>query len=130
MGTFFVYGTLMNGERLHPYLSECNYIGPALTSRKYLLLNLGAFPAMFEIDNEDVGQKVSGELYEVDEDTVSHLDYIEGHPHLFERLPIELEEGTIVTSYLMPEKHLSEFDAQTVYEMRIDSGDWRKRTPL
>jgi len=100
MSKIFIYGTLKMGHRAHGFLEEHNavFLEETTTHPCYHLYRLGWFPGMV-IDEELYGG-VQGELYEVTEDCLARLDMYEGHPHLFRREEIELEDGSKAISYL------------------------------
>tara|TARA_R100000951_G_scaffold56793_1_gene47712 strand:+ start:279 stop:641 length:363 start_codon:yes stop_codon:yes gene_type:complete len=75
MKKIFVYGTLKQGKSNHEYyLGESKFLGAAKTDRDiWGLADLGAYPAM------TYGRtQVSGEVYEVDQKTLSRIDRLEG----------------------------------------------------
>lgn len=95
---FFCYGTLKkDGCRQH-YLKDQEFLGPKATSANYILYNLGGFPGLRRV--EENGKSIKGELYKIDDKCRQAMDYMEGHPDLFRRDLIELEDGTEVMAYL------------------------------
>lgn len=84
--TVFVYGTLLKGEINHSYyLCDSTCKGNAAASG-YIMYNIGAFPGI--VPGEGT---VPGELYEVDDETMDNLDYLEGEGSLY------IREKTAVT---------------------------------
>lgn len=83
----FVYGTLKRGFRLNPVLSNSFFVGETIVEG-YDMFSLGAFPAIKSGEGS-----VHGEVYEVDERTLSVLDQIEGVPHLYVRQKIQTPLG-------------------------------------
>jgi len=75
----FVYGTLKRGFGNNRLLSGSKFVGEARTEGKFALYESGI---PFVIEDEQVSQ-VSGEVYEVDEKTLSRLDRLEGHPNWY-----------------------------------------------
>lgn len=69
----FVYGGLLKGMTLSPFIEGSEYLGPAFIKAEIYFL--GQFPGIISGDNI-----VYGELYEVDESMVPGLDKIE-HYH-------------------------------------------------
>jgi len=69
----FVYGTLRSGLRLHSFIEKSRYISDATISGE--LCDLGHYPALRLIDNG----AVLGEVWEVDDHTLSALDQVEGY---------------------------------------------------
>lgn len=120
----FVYGSLMKGFGNHALLEKSEYLGHAVTEKKFEMLDLGAFPAVV-----DEGKTaIFGELYRVNKETLGHLDHLEGHPNFYRRTPIVVFSGRALTTvpaefYLwrrprtgLPRTHTT-----------VRSGDWRKR---
>jgi gamma-glutamylcyclotransferase (GGCT)/AIG2-like uncharacterized protein YtfP len=116
MPRIFVYGTLMRGEVNAHLLAEARFLGAARTERRYELVDLGEYPALCERGTVSV----SGELYEVDEATLTLLDDLEGHPELYRRAPIALEGGVEVQCYVFVATN------RPATRRAIASGDWRK----
>src|SRR5215831_2349903 len=112
----FVYGSLLRGERNHSVMRDATFIRAARTAQHYTLYDLGSFPALVAAGTH----AVAGEIFEVDEQMLEHLDRFEGHPRYYRRGPITLERGALVDAYLM-----------TVHQVAgkgvVGSGDWRKR---
>jgi gamma-glutamylaminecyclotransferase len=112
----FVYGTLLRGESNHRLLRRATFIREATSQPSFDLVDLGAFPAMIA-----GGQTaVCGEIYEVDEATLTRLDHLEGHPSFYVRTTIMLEHGLEAETYLLP-------GAQASGARRIACGSWRAR---
>jgi RimJ/RimL family protein N-acetyltransferase/gamma-glutamylcyclotransferase (GGCT)/AIG2-like uncharacterized protein YtfP len=112
----FVYGTLRAGEKNHPVLGASRCLGEARTAPIYSLWDVGNYPALVPGGTT----AVCGEIYEVDADALARLDVLEGHPTLFRREAIALEDGTI-DGYV--------FVAPLVGASEIASGDWMARVP-
>lgn len=115
MSKLFIYGTLKKGYQAHHFLEEHNavFLEEAATHPRYHLFKLGWYPGM--VIDEELHGVVHGELYEVTEDCLEHLDTYEGAPHLFRREEIELEDGSKAISYL----YMKETGAHW-----IESGVW------
>ena len=110
----FVYGTLRQEEVNHDLLVRARFVAEARTEPCFELFDLGAFPAM-SVDGQTA---VVGEVYAVDDATLARLDHLEGHPRLYQRTQIRLEDGQEVQTYLMDR-------ARVRGCVRIASGDWR-----
>jgi gamma-glutamylcyclotransferase (GGCT)/AIG2-like uncharacterized protein YtfP len=110
----FVYGTLMRDEINHDLLIRARFVADARTEPCFELFDLGPFPAM-----SAGGQMVVlGELYAVDDATLARLDRLEGHPTLYQRTQIQLDDGQEVQAYLMDR-------ARMRGRVLIALGDWR-----
>lgn len=89
----FVYGTLMRGQANHKYyLSESEYIGEGEISG-YSLYDVGCFPGIVVEPDE----KVKGEVYFVDEETLIKLDLLEGEGSLYNRRIAEIRTVNIIS---------------------------------
>lgn len=111
----FVYGTLLRGEPNHSVLASAKFIRAAQTVPAFRLVNLGAFPGLVWGGET----AVHGEVWEVDDVTLSRLDRLEGHPTLFQRSAIVLADGVCIDAYLYPARNLRSAP-------EIPSGSWRK----
>jgi gamma-glutamylaminecyclotransferase len=81
-GALFVYGTLMRGEANHRLLRGSQFIGTAKTVRGFSLFDHGYFPAMVRMGDSIV----SGEVFEITDETLRALDRLEGYPILYGRM--------------------------------------------
>ena len=72
------------------------------------------YPAMTRAGDGDV----VGEVYEVDLDTLAALDRFEGHPDVYRRTGITLDDRTEAEGYLLP-------GAEVPAGPIISSGSWR-----
>ena len=91
MKKVFVYGTLKKGGALHGNLARSEFVGEAELSG-FEMYNVGGwFPAIVKTDNKD--PKVKGEIYKIDDETLSRLDMVEGYPGLYQRE--ETEHGIV-----------------------------------
>lgn len=90
MYKLFVYGTLKEGFRLHGMLREAEFLGTYKTDPKFVLLNLGPYPALAR---REPGIKVTGEVYDLDTDTINYIDVVEGvHRGQYTREEIEVHD--------------------------------------
>ncbi len=112
----FVYGTLLQGEPNHYILEHACFVREARTPAVFTLCDLGSFPALLA----DGSTAVLGEVYEVDAATLARLDRLEGHPRLYRRTPITLDDGEPVEAYVMA-------PGRAWSERIITNGDWRTR---
>jgi gamma-glutamylaminecyclotransferase len=94
----FFYGTLKRGFGRNVILEDQKFLRDAKTAPKYMLYDLGAFPAM--VKDDDMGVSVEGELWEVDEECLSYLCKIEGSPSFYKLESVTLDNNEIVQSFL------------------------------
>jgi gamma-glutamylcyclotransferase (GGCT)/AIG2-like uncharacterized protein YtfP len=90
-------------------------VADAWTTPSYELVNMGHYPALLEGGHD----AVRGELYELPDTWLAHLDLFEDVPTLYERKPITLTERRVL-GYVMRR-------AVAGAAPRIASGDWRAR---
>ena len=85
----FVYGTLMKNYRNHGYLETSTYIGDG-SIEGYEIYDLGRYPGIIEGSGT-----VFGEVYQVTEETVEKLDYLEEEGDLYIKKPemVKLDNG-------------------------------------
>lgn len=84
----FVYGTLMRGGRLHHHLKGAEYLHHA-SLKGFSLYDLGWYPGI-KVETEGRESLVHGEVFRVDEQTLAHLDMVEGNGSLFMRRMVDL----------------------------------------
>ena len=100
----FVYGTLKQGHCNHRIMQMDDAAPSELVMRdatiKGDLYDLGPFPAAVESKSG----KINGEVWDVSNQTVRHLDRLEGHPDFYKRKKV-LILGTNwhAWAYFMPE---------------------------
>jgi gamma-glutamylcyclotransferase (GGCT)/AIG2-like uncharacterized protein YtfP len=76
----FVYGSLKQGFHNHPVLGDSRLVCEAVIFG-FKMVNAGSYPALLP---RSQGQPmILGEVYEVDDDTLSRLDRLECVPHLY-----------------------------------------------
>lgn len=86
MDKVFVYGTLMKGYgNHHSYLSHAEFVGTAEITG-YALYAVSSFPGIVPEGEE----RVKGEVYKVDGDTLKRLDYLEGEGSLYLRKQVDV----------------------------------------
>jgi gamma-glutamylaminecyclotransferase len=95
----FVYGTLRKGQCNHRYfLNRSKFLGMAKTKKRYALYGHG-IPILSRAGSIS---QVNGEVYFVDNTTLSQLDRLEGHPDMYKREQAEvvLEDGTELIAWI------------------------------
>jgi gamma-glutamylaminecyclotransferase len=93
----FVYGSLKRGFRHHREIAGSRYLRATSTAVGYRLVRVEGYPALVSGEG-----RVSGELYEVDEDRLTDLDRFEDCPALYQRERLTLVDGTRAFAYVMP----------------------------
>jgi gamma-glutamylcyclotransferase (GGCT)/AIG2-like uncharacterized protein YtfP len=88
----------MKGELHHTTIEHARFLRAAETLPEYDLVQVDYYPAMLPGGS----CRVLGELYEVDDLTLRHLDALEEVPHYYERRLIELADGSSAFAYVMP----------------------------
>lgn len=109
----FVYGTLRRGESNHHYLTGSQLLGLFDTPPEYALYDLGPYPGLVEGH-----QSISGEVYLIDDETLTKLDVLED-------VPVEYHRDTIETSFGTAWIYVYQ-DASRLNSL-IESGDWCQR---
>jgi gamma-glutamylaminecyclotransferase len=112
----FIYGTLLAGEPQHALLAGAEFLGGAVTIPAYTLVDLGPFPALVS----GGGASVVGELYALDAKQRYAIDVHHQWPILFQRIEVELSDGTRAEAYAMR-------DEQVRGKRRLKHGSWRER---
>jgi gamma-glutamylcyclotransferase (GGCT)/AIG2-like uncharacterized protein YtfP len=82
---FFLYGTLKRDGCAAHLLSEAQFLSEASTAPHYRLYSAGWFPVMVE---DEEGQAIQGELWEIPETLLPRLDRYEGSGYI--RTPVKL----------------------------------------
>ena len=81
----FVYGTLKEEHVNNGALSHSKFLGRCYIEGRYRLYDLGWYPAVVHNPTGET-TRIYGEVYEVDAETLDHLDIIEGHPNYYTRV--------------------------------------------
>jgi gamma-glutamylcyclotransferase (GGCT)/AIG2-like uncharacterized protein YtfP len=95
----FVYGTLKQGFRNHHLLEHCVLVGKGRTKNKYALY-VDGIPY---VTNKESVSNIQGEVYLVDEDTLTTLDQLERHPEWYHREKIDSviePDGKILSAWI------------------------------
>ena len=105
MSKVFVYGSLKQGYGNNRLLSLAKFLGATETvDDTYDLRCWGSFPAVYKQGDTSI----KGELYEVDEDTMKNLDYLEGYPSFYNRERVQLYSGDMAWMYYIDAHHSPE----------------------
>lgn len=113
-----VYGSLRRSLGNHSLISNSQFLGEFKTPPEYSLYSLGGFPGL----KKEGQTSITMEVYEVDDETASRVDtlegYSEGRPATFyDKEDIETPWGTASVYIYVPEVRPNSF---------VESGDWRE----
>ena len=88
----FAFGTLKRGFPLHRGIAAARFLGAYRTVQRFPMFVAGPWFAPVMMNEPGIGHRVIGELYQVDEARLTHLDAMEsiGKPGNF-RIPVEVE---------------------------------------
>lgn len=120
----FVYGSLREGEYNNGRFGPQKNLGLYTSPTGYVLINLGAYPAMVQTRNPHT--RVVGEIHEITPDMLPWFDRMEygaGYHRVVEEFdPVGGQEGPPVMAdvYVQPYAHWMK-------DKIIPSGDWKKR---
>lgn len=116
----FVYGTLKKDHCNNVVLEDAEFLGRCYIEGPYRFVNLGWYPAILDSPDKSE-QKVFGEVYRVNEDTLLTLDCIEGHPHYYKRRKVATPWKNAWT-YFLPVEY-NERDLETIEDGLWESTD-------
>nr|XP_034310556.1 gamma-glutamylaminecyclotransferase isoform X1 [Crassostrea gigas] len=96
MKRIFVYGTLKNGQPNHfrlmdPGTGTTLFFGVGQTVEKYPLVIERSWNMPCLLHVPGTGWHVKGEIYDVDDEKITFLDYFEDHPEMYTRTVILAE---------------------------------------
>lgn len=96
-----VYGTLKFGRGNNSFLHGASFVADGETLDKYRLCIQG-LPYLLDGVDEHCGHNVSVEVYEVDSETLHHIDGLEGHPDFYEReqITIQTTDGQLLECWV------------------------------
>ena len=98
----FVYGTLKRGGSNHLYLRGQTLVGEARTLPGFRLYGLDGFPGMIALADDRAG--VTGEVWSVSPEALTHIDGLEGTAEgMYRRARIPLQApfaDQVVEGYL------------------------------
>ncbi len=123
----FVYGSLLGGLRYHHHLGGAPRVVETATRRAFGLLDLGAYPAAIDggtVPLPAVPTPLQGEVYDIDDGRLAHLDAFEGCPHLFVRRRAPLVEGPDAWLYVLHPSHARAALADGA--ALVEAGSWRR----
>lgn len=91
----FVYGTLKTGEPNHYWLTKpengaAQFVSAATTTIAYPLVVATRYNIPFLLEKPGCGNKISGEIFCIDETMLKNLDILEDYPVLYDRKMIDV----------------------------------------
>lgn len=99
----FVYGSLKAGYENAHEMNGATCVGPVRTAPGYRLIRFhDCYPALLRSLRPGFSGSVAGELYSVGAEQLQRLDAFEDCPELYQRGPVELEDGRWVQAYVVP----------------------------
>lgn len=112
-----VYGTLRKEQNANYKLDNCNYLGIFEEELPLQMYNLGWYPALTKSESNN---KITLELYEVNEDVEKDLDRYEGYPNLYQKTIVKVadKDVTVYTMNKLPRECVDNV---------VQSGDWLNR---
>lgn len=90
MKNLIVYGSLLNGEYNHYLIKDSKLVESCTLKVPFKMISMGMFPALIPDDNLN---PIYVEIYEVDDETYSKVEILEGYPDFYNRL--SLSKGDI-----------------------------------
>ncbi|KAL1282834.1 hypothetical protein QQF64_001637 [Cirrhinus molitorella] len=96
MAKVFVYGTLKKGQPNYFRMKktangQAEFLAHARTVKQYPLVIATKYNIPFLLNVTGTGQRVHGEIYQVDQKMLDFLDRFEGCPRRYQRTRIQLE---------------------------------------
>jgi gamma-glutamylcyclotransferase (GGCT)/AIG2-like uncharacterized protein YtfP len=93
-----VYGTLRKGYANYAdHLKTATFVGTFRTKEKYRLI-IEEYPCVLPFNNS--GHHIEVDLFMIDSETLSKLDQFEGHPYLYRRTEVLLDNGVFAWLYI------------------------------
>jgi gamma-glutamylcyclotransferase (GGCT)/AIG2-like uncharacterized protein YtfP len=88
----FMYGTLKSGYNNNRLLQGARFLGKGITVGKFKVAGKFSFPMAKKDDNGDL---LSGEIYEVDQDHINKMDWLESNGRFYQReiIKVKTERG-------------------------------------
>jgi len=85
-----VYGTLRSGHSNHHLLKDADCYGIGHSVENYAMYLTSGYPY---VTSHESRYPIAGELFGIDDSTLSMLDKMEGHPRYYERKEVTVTVG-------------------------------------
>lgn len=121
-----VYGSLLSGLHNHDaFLKDARLIGACGLTGRYVMLDLGAFPAVLPVADAPE-MTIACEVYEVDaEEQLASLDMLEGHPNFYKREKVLTTFGNKAWIYFLTSDQEETMAKLGQDYTLVPDGDWR-----
>ena len=118
MHRVFVYGSLKRGFHNNRLLEESRFLGERITSNEtWTMYSLGAFPGVIKSFHAGVCASISGDLYEVSDQTLTRLDMLESNGSFYKRELVPLHgEDEPAWMYVLINPAFFMRDMRPIYE--------------
>lgn len=118
MHKVFVYGSLKRGFHNNTLLYESRFIGERITQDEtWIMRSLGGFPGVVRKYHGALSASIHGDLYEVDDFTLSRLDRLESNGQFYSRELVRLrDEDELAWMYILNNDHSYGRDMQPFFE--------------
>jgi len=113
----FVYGTLKRGFGANRLLRDSQMVAEDYIDGAHMV-SLGGFPGVFLSHREGTTGHVQGEVYEIDDVVLEHLDHYESNGSFYQRQKVTTRGGLEVEVY--------EFLSPSERYQPVPDGVWRR----
>ena len=120
-----MYGSLRQGRGNHGLLRRAKYLGTEEVSIPFVMISLGAFPALVPVQNSTDRHRTVIEVYEVDAGTLESLNRLEGFrgvgsaDNFYNRTAVMTKHGEAFIYYIDDDRYARGFNRSAVAD-----GDW------
>jgi gamma-glutamylaminecyclotransferase len=121
----FVYGSLKKGLGNHRLLEQSKFLGRCFIEGRYKFLSLGGFPGLV-MDDSSAITRVVGEVYQINEDALRSLDWLEGHPRFYKRHKVATPWKN-AWCYFLPQSYIGRYgEVDHIWKPTAEELDWFK----
>lgn len=120
----FVYGSLKQGRGNHRLLEKSKFLGRCYIEGPHVMVSLGGYPGLVR-EESLASRKIVGEVYQINEETLQSLDWLEGHPRYYERKKVETPFKNAWVYYLPPAYLTQKYpDAGPIWQSSEEERAW------